>query len=130
MEKKTVYTQKMFYEEVIEAMADNANAVAMAKKIARSMKMTDRDYRKAVVALRAKIRIIENNLRKKDYTFDYSKQPSKAMFKYRKAFYRNDGERYGEFMNKVSRGEAQLHTGTLTPYEIIKSFFYDKVGEQ
>ena len=32
MEKKNVYTQKMFYEEVIKAMADNANAVAMAKK--------------------------------------------------------------------------------------------------
>lgn len=32
MEKKNVYTQKMFYEEVIEAMADNENAVAMARK--------------------------------------------------------------------------------------------------
>ena len=30
--------------------------------------------------------IIENNLREKDYTFDYSKQPSQAMKKYRKAF--------------------------------------------
>jgi hypothetical protein len=52
------------------------------------------------------------------------------MFKYRKAFYRNDGERYGEFLGKVSRGEAQLHTGTLTPYEIIKPFFYEHVGDQ
>ena len=61
--------------------ASNADTVAMAKKIARSMKMTDREYRKALTELRAKIRIIENNLREKDYTFDYSKQPSKAMFK-------------------------------------------------
>ena len=110
--------------------ASNAQTVFYAKRIARFLGMSDAQYRKTLVKLREHIRIIENSLREKDYSFDYSKQPSKAMFKYRKAFSRNDGERYGEFMNKVSRGEAQLHTGTLTPYEIIKPFFYDKVGEQ
>ena len=73
--------------------------------------------------LRTKISIIENNLREKDYTFDYSKQPSKAMFKYRKAFMRNDGDRYDECMSRVAEGTEQLHTGTLTPYEMIKPFF-------
>lgn len=102
--------------------ASNADTVVMAKKIARSMKMTDRDYRKAVVGLRAKIRIIENNLREKDYTFDYSKQPSKAMFKYRAAFMRNDGERYGAFINKVSKGEAKLNAKTVMPYELVDPF--------
>ena len=110
--------------------ASNAQTVRHAKRIARSLGMTDAAYRKTLVKLRERIRILENNLRTKDYTFDYSKQPSKAMFKYRKAFYRNDGERYETFLSKVSRGEAQLHTGTLTPYEIIKPFFYDKVGDQ
>ena len=102
--------------------ASNADTVAMAKKIARSMKMTDREYRKALVELRAKIRIIENNLREKDYTFDYSKQPSKAMFKYRAAFMRNDGERYGEFIHKVSKGEAKLNAKTVMPYELVDPF--------
>ena len=102
--------------------ASNAETVVMAKKIARSMKMTDRDYRKAVVELRAKIRIIENNLREKDYSFDYSKQPSKAMFKYRAAFMRNDSERYGEFINKVSKGEAKLNAKTVMPYELVDPF--------
>lgn len=110
--------------------ASNAQAVACAKRIARFLGMTDATYRKTLVKLREHIRIIENSLREKDYSFDYAKQPSKAMFKYRKAFYRNDGERYGEFMSKVSRGEAQLHTGTLTPYEIIKPFFRNQVSDQ
>ena len=110
--------------------ASNAQTVQYAKRIARFLGMTDATYRKTFVKLREHIRIIENSLREKDYSFDYSKQPSKAMFKYRKAFYRNDGERYGEFLGKVSRGEAQLHTGTLTPYEIIKPFFYEHVGDQ
>ena len=99
--------------------ASNQETVIMAKMIAKSFGLSDRDYRKALTGLRARIRIIENNLREKDYTFDYSKQPSKAMFKYRKAFLRNDGERYAAFMDKVDRGEAKLHTGTLMPYELV-----------
>ena len=100
--------------------ASNQETVVMAKMIAKSFGLSDRDYRKALTGLRARIRIIENNLREKDYTFDYSKQPSKAMFKYRKAFLRNDGERYAAFMDKVDRGEAKLHTGTLMSYELVE----------
>ena len=100
--------------------ASNREAVMLAKMIAKAFGLSDRDYRKALVKLRARIRIIENNLREKDYSFDYAKQPSKAMFKYRKAFLRNDGERYGAFLQKVDRGEAKLHTGTLMPYELVE----------
>jgi len=102
--------------------ASDLNTVYCAKKIARYLGMKDAEYRKALVALRAKIRIIENNLRLKDYTFDYSKQPSRAMYKYRKAFIRNDGERYGSFLNKVSSGEAKLHADTLAPYELVEPY--------
>lgn len=102
--------------------ASNGDAVRQAKRIARALGMNDGEYRRTLSALRAKIRIIENNLREKDYTFDYAKQPSKAMFKYRKAFLRNDGERYTAFMSRVAEGSAQLHTGALTPCEIIRPF--------
>ena len=100
--------------------ASNQETVAMAELIAKSFGLSSRNYRKALTKLRARIRIIENNLREKDYTFDYSKQPSKAMFKYRKAFLRNDGEPYNAFMDGVGRGEAKLHTGTLMPYELVE----------
>lgn len=104
--------------------ASNDNTVRLAKMIAKYFDMSDRDYRKALSSLRTHIRIIENNLREKDYTFDYAKQPSKAMFKYRRAFLRNDEERYNAFMEKVSKGEAKLHTGTLMPYEIVEPYLY------
>ncbi|MBE6958086.1 MAG: DUF2828 family protein [Ruminococcaceae bacterium] len=110
--------------------ASNAQTVAYAKRIARFLGMTDAAYRKTLVKLRKHIRILENNLRQKDYTFDYAKQPSKAMFKYRKAFQRNDGERYSDYLGKVARGEAKLHTGTLTPYEIITPLLQRYVDEQ
>ena len=71
----------------------NAESVRNGKRIAKALKMSDAEYRRTLVKLRAKIRIIENNLREKDYTFDYAAQPSKAMLKYRKAFRTNDEER-------------------------------------
>lgn len=107
--------------------ASKADTVKQGKKIARFLGMSDGDYRRTLVKLRERIRIIENNLRERDYSFDYEKQPSKAMFKYRKAFIRNDSERYGAFMGRVATGEAKLHTGTLTPYDIIAPFFDKRV---
>lgn len=97
--------------------------VHMGKYIARKLGMTEVQYRKTLTELRRKIRILENNLREKDYSFDYSKQPSKAMFKYRKAFLRNDKERYLQFLNQVQDGTAVMHTGTLMPYEVIMPCF-------
>ncbi len=99
--------------------ASNRETVYMAKKIAGALGMSDAEYRKTLSRLRAKIRIIENNLREKDYTFDYSEQPSGAMYKYRKAFIRNDGERYAGFLQNVREGKAKLHASALMPYEIV-----------
>lgn len=95
--------------------ASNEGTIRQAKRIARALNMNDAQYRKTLSALRAKINIIENNLRVKDYTFDYAKQPSKAMFKYRKAFMRNDGERYAAFMERVSEGAEQIHIQAFIP---------------
>ena len=103
--------------------AHNSEAVKLAKQLARAFGMNEAQYRKALSALRQKICILENNLRERDYTFDYACQPSKAMFKYRKAFLRNDEERYRSFMQSVSAGEAVLHTGVLMPYEIVSAAY-------
>ena len=103
------------------ANAHSADAVSAARRLARAFGMTQAQYRRALSALRRAIRILENNLRERDYTFDYAQQPSKAMFRYRRAFLRNDGERYRDFMAQVNRGEAQVHAGTLMPYEIVEA---------
>ena len=109
--------------------ASSAETVKAGKKIARAFGLTDAEYRKKLTALRAKIRILENNLRERDYSFDYAAQPSRAMFKYRKAFLRNDGERYRRFMNMVTRGEAKLHADNVSPYELVAPYLgYNRLG--
>ena len=111
-------------------------SVASAKIIMAALGMKAVEYRKLCSALRKEIKILEDNLRRKDYTFDYSKQPSQAMLRYKKAFMRNDEERYKAFLNKVveqaeklARGEeipeeekVKLNTKTLYPYQIVGPF--------
>ncbi len=110
--------------------ASSAETRRLARQLAKAFGMTEAEYRKALSALREKIRIIENNLRERDYSFDYAKQPSKAMFKYRHAFMRNDRERYQEYMEKVKTGGAALHTGTLMPYEIVTAAYNAKEDDR
>lgn len=102
--------------------ASNKETVKTGKRIAKAFNLTDEKYRKSLSALRAKIKIIENNLREKDYTFDYKKQPSRALFKYRMAFMNNDNERYSEFLANVSNGKAKLNTNNIYPYELIEPY--------
>ena len=117
-------------------------SVARAKIVMTSLGMKAVEYRKLCSALRKEIKILEDSLRRKDYTFDYSKQPSQAMLRYKKAFMRNDEERYTAFLRKVveqaekiARGEeipedekVKLNATTLYPYQIVAPFMDDLGG--
>ncbi len=108
--------------------ASSKETVRLAKKIAKAMQMSDASYRRMLSALRAYIKILENNLREKDYSFSYEKQPSKALFKYRKAFIRNDGERYSDFISKAVSEPSVMKTGSLTPYDIVNTVIKNRRG--
>ena len=111
-------------------------SVARGKLIMQGLGMKAVEYRKLCSALRRKIKILEEYLRCKDYSFDYTQQPSQAMLRYRKAFMRNDQERYQAFLDKVveqskmiAQGEivpdedrVKLNAGTLYPYQIVAPF--------
>ena len=100
--------------------ASSMHTVRTARHLAKRLGMTEREYRRTLTALRRRIDIIEEHLRTRDYTFDYSQQCSRAMYKYRRAFIRNDGERYGSYIESVANGEAVMHAGNIYPYEIVE----------
>ena len=102
--------------------ASSTETIKRGKRIAKAAGMSDASYRKVLSKLRSYINIIENNLREKDYTFDYEKQPSRALFKYRKAFLRNDGNRYDEFLNRAANGQIVLNAGHIAPYELVDPY--------
>ena len=93
-----------------------------AKYIARQLVMTDEDYRKMLTNLRKHLKLVENNLRESDYTFDYGKIPSKAFLKYNGAFHRKDEERFEKFMEAVKAGKKSVHTAVLSPTDIVASY--------
>lgn len=111
--------------------ASSKSAVANAKKLANALGYTKEKYRKTLSALRAQLKIAENNLRTEDFTFDYEKLPSKALFKYRFVFMRKDRERYEEFINRAESGEGKLNASTLMPYELLEPYIgtlYNSLG--
>lgn len=111
-------------------------SVRHAKILMTALGMKAVEYRKLCSALRNEIKILEDKLRRRDYSFDYSIQPSQAMLRYRKAFMRNDGKRYKAYLNsfveqaeKIARGEVipdkekvTLNAKTLYPYQIVAPF--------
>ena len=102
------------------ANASSQETRRMGRRMAAALKMDERTYRQTLSALRAYIDILENRLREQDYTFDYDSQPSCALFRYRKAFLRNDGDRYRAFLDSVQSGEKTLNASALYPYQIVR----------
>ena len=107
----------------------NKDIVKSAKKLAKAMGFSDAEYRKVLVSLRAEIKLMENYLREKDYSFSYEKQPSKALYKYRQAFFRNDQDRYCAFLERAESNPSVMNTGTLTPYDVIRPIMHRAEAE-
>lgn len=94
----------------------------IATKLRKCLGLSPKSYRKMLSCLRKKINLVENHISSKDYSsIEYDKIPSKAMFKYKKAFERNDYERYHEFLEAVEKGEKKMNASTLFPYELVKN---------
>ena len=108
----------------------SASTRALAKKIYKSLHISEKQYRKMLSKLRKHIDILETRLSKKDYTFDYSKVPSNANMKYQQCFRRNDGVRFIKHCQDVAEALrmsdcccASLpkdNVATLYPYEIVE----------
>jgi len=93
-------------------------AAICREKLGRSPKV----YRKMLSALRLKIRVVEREMCAKQWSqINYENVPSKASLKYRKAFSRNDGERYKQYLEDVKSGKKTIKVATLYPYEILHS---------
>ena len=103
----------------------NDDARAMALYLAKRLNMSNADYRKTLSFLRKDL-IIENNLREKQYDFDYSKVPSVALNKYNEAFVRNDQQRFANYLADVSVNKTKMNTAALDVVNFIKQV---KIGK-
>lgn len=103
--------------------ASSADTKRLGRKIASYLGLNERQYRKSLSALRAHIRIVEQAMCAREWSaIDYSKLPSRAAFMYRKAFAKQDGTRYSEYLSAVEKGEAKINAATLYPYDIVEQY--------
>ncbi len=92
------------------------------KTLADSMGITCKELRKIYLTpLRTYINVVEHYMCAKEWNkIDYSKVPSCAMLKLKKAFEKNDEIRFKEWSEKLHSGETKVCGKQLFPYELVK----------
>jgi len=105
--------------------ASSKDSKRLGRKITAHLGLSEKEYRKILSNLRTQIRIVEQAMCSKEWSaIDYSKVPSRAAFMYRKAFQKQDGVRYAEYLSAVEKGEAKINAATLYPYDIVEQYLY------
>jgi hypothetical protein len=95
-----------------------------ANKVRKFMKLSPKDYRKLIVGLS---NTIEQKMCAKEWdAITYKSVPSCALNKYRKAFYKNDANRFTEYISLVNEGKEEIKAGVLFPHQLYQAY---KKGE-
>lgn len=91
-----------------------------ASKFRKRFGLTPKQYRQLIVE---NTNVIETQMCKKEWSeIEYKKIPSVAFSKYRKAWARNDGERFKQFIDDVNAGKQKIHASVIFPHDIYKSY--------
>lgn len=105
----------------IEAKAQKVNAHnVIVSKIRNKLGLSSKEYRKLLSTLSS---TVEQQMCNKDWgNINYSHVPSVASKQYRKAFNRNDQERYQEYLNALTKGspEVKVNADAIFPHDVIK----------
>lgn len=91
-----------------------------ASKFRKRFGLTPKQYRQLIVE---NTNVVETQMCKKEWPeIEYKKIPSVAFSKYRKAWARNDGERFKQFIDDVNAGKQKIHASVIFPHDIYKSY--------
>ena len=95
----------------------------MANKAIKALRLTPRQYRKMLSALRKHINVTERLMSAGEWgTIDYAKVPSYAMHNYGSAFAKHDYERFDAYLKSVSKGETKINSSVLFPYDLVEKY--------
>lgn len=92
-----------------------------AAEIRVALGMSPKQYRKTLVHLTS---VVETLMCKREWqAIDYSGVPSVAFARYKRAFGKNDQERFSDFLDKVSKGEEKVNAGAVLPMDVLRTLF-------
>lgn len=84
---------------------------------------TVREFKRRLRKLRKYLGVIESQMSAKTWDqINYEAVPSRAMTLYRKAFERNDAERWNKYLSDLAAGKAKVNASVLYPYDIIQKY--------
>ena len=94
---------------------------SVVQTLCRVVKMTPKTYRKTFTTpLRAYIQVVERYMCLQDWgKIEYSKVPSCAMKRLKKAFNKNDPERFTEWQKNLELGNTTVKGAQLFPHELV-----------
>ena len=105
----------------------SAASRAVAKKTYRALGMTEKEYRKALSALRSYLDVVEVKMSAGRWgEIEYGRVPSKANLAYAGAFMKNDQARRARYLESLKKGEAKINAGACFPSDI--AYQYMKAG--
>lgn len=106
-----------------------------ARILAKSLDLTERQYRKILSKLRSKLNVTETMMSAKQWEdIDYESVPSKANLLYKDAFLRHDESRRNKYLESLQKGEKKINASTLFPHDVVHKYGWgpalDKTVEQ
>lgn len=106
-----------------------------ARILAKSLDLTERQYRKILSKLRSKLNVTETMMSAKQWEdIDYEAVPSQANLLYKDAFLRHDAKRRNEYLESLKKGEKKINAATLFPHDVVHKYGWapalDKTVEQ
>jgi len=103
--------------------ASSDHAKQTARRLAKKLSMTSRQYRQMLSSYRQYLDVVEVKMSSKRWAdIHYEAVPSRANLVYNTAFLRNDEERRRTFLGAVKKGEKSIHAGVLYPHDIVHSY--------
>lgn len=97
----------------------------LAAMLAEDFGWTPREYRVLISQLRKRLKIVERFESANQWSeINYSHVPSVCMLKQRKAFSRHDGERFGQYLAALKKGDksVKINAATLYPYDLVRNY--------
>lgn len=96
---------------------------AKARKWAKFLGISEKQYRKTLSALRAYLDVVEVKASAQQWSdINYSAVPSVANLKYNNAFMKHDTERREKFLANLKKGKGKINASVLYPHQIVAQY--------
>jgi hypothetical protein len=114
------------------APRENKAGRLIAKLLRKQLNLSPKDYRLHLSGVSKDAPVVETLLCKKEWGgVEYSHVPSVAMARYGKAFKKNDGVRFGTYLEAVKNPASaeKINAGAVFPHDLIRAWKADSTRQ-